>query len=173
MPATAAGLTAFMSPLSPLEVLQNPFEGPDNRLAPHAFPVAGELARLAGYRALARPREAHHADRLVRRAAARSGDAGHGERDRALAAAERALRHLARGFLAYRAVRAQRAFLDTEHLALGLVRVGDEAALEPGGGPGHRRDDLRRPAPGTRFGGDELRARRLQAFADFLRKRFH
>src|SRR5688572_8877090 len=173
MPATAAGLTAFMSALSSLEMLQNPFEGPDYRLAPHAFPVAGELARLAGYGAPARPREAHRADGLSRAAAAGAGDAGHGKRDRALAAVERALRHFARGFLADRAVRVQRALLHTEQLTLGLVRVSHEAALEPGGGPGHRRDDLRRPAPGTRFGGDELRARRLQAFADFLRKRFH
>src|SRR5262245_51730703 len=77
MPATAAGLTAFMPPLSSFEVAQNPFEGVDHRLPPHAFPVAGEVPGLAAHRPRARPREANHSDRLLRCAAAGSRDAGH------------------------------------------------------------------------------------------------
>src|SRR5262245_33574477 len=112
MPATAAGLTAFMPPLSSFEVAQNPFEGVDHRLPPHAFPVAGEVPGLAAHRPRARPREANHSDRLLRCAAAGSRDAGHRQCDRAFAVRERTLRHLARGRLADRAMLRERLLAD-------------------------------------------------------------
>src|SRR6185295_9670323 len=104
MPATAAGLTAFMPALSSVEVSQDPFERVYHRLPAHTFPIARKLLRVAPGRARARPGEAHHADGFGRAAAAGPGDPGHGEGHGAPSAAERALRHLARGLLADRAV---------------------------------------------------------------------
>src|SRR6185436_2894170 len=173
MPATAAGLTAFMPALSSVEVSQDPFERVYHRLPAHTFPIAPKLLRLAPGRARARPGEAHHAHRLARAAAAGSGHASHRQRHAATPAAERALRHLARGLLADRAVFLQRVLAHAEQLALGVVRIGDEAALEPVGRAGHRGRDLRRPAAGARLGGDQLRARGLQALAELARKSIH
>src|SRR5262245_36858473 len=105
MPATAAGRTVdiyrYVGPLSArVKSFQHPFESMDYRLAPHALAVAGEIAGFAGDAALAGPGKANHANRFFARAAARSRDAGHRDGERALGARERALRHLARGFLA-------------------------------------------------------------------------
>src|SRR5262245_57123352 len=95
----------------------------DHRPAPHAPAVAGEASRLAHHTLLARPREAHRADRLRAAAAAGTGDAGDRQRDAALAAGECAARHLARGFLAYCAMIFQDFFSDAQELLLGRVRI--------------------------------------------------
>src|SRR5262245_21426715 len=103
----------------------------DYRLAPYALAVAGEMAGFAPDIALARPGEANHANRLFARAATRPRDAGDRDAHRAPGAHQRALRHLARGFLAHGAVPLERLGAHAEQLALGVVRVGDTAALEP------------------------------------------
>src|SRR5262245_49642159 len=173
MPATAAGLTELMPALSPRDGFENPFERVDNGLPAHALAVAGKMPRLGPGPAPGGPCEAHHADRLLAAAAAGAGDAGHRQRDRALAARERAPCHLERGLLADRAVILQSFGADSQELLLGRVRVRDEAAPEPGrraGDGGHR---LRHPAAGAGLGGHQHGARALELVSDLLRQLVH
>ena len=79
------------------------------------------------------------------RAAGRSGDAGDRDRDRAPRVARSAPSAIARATSALTApCAAISAAGDAEHLALGLVRIGDEAALEPVARAGERRCRRRR-----------------------------
>ena len=75
--------------------------------------------------------EMHEADRLARRAAARSGDAGDGDRKIGIGMFERTERHRDRDLLADRAKGLQLRRLDAEHGVLGVVGVSDEAAVHP------------------------------------------
>src|SRR5688572_6745123 len=119
-----------LSSLRPsFESLQYPFESADYGLTAHAFAVAGEAARLARDIGRARPSKAHRADGFLRRAAAGTGDSGDRNGERGPAALQRAARHLARGFLAHRAVAGERRGVNPEQLALGVVGVRDEAAI--------------------------------------------
>jgi hypothetical protein len=61
---------------------------------------------------------------------------------------------------------------DAEKLDLGFVRVGDEAALEPAGTAGDRRQALPDPATGAGFGGHQALAIGQKQAADFGGKRF-
>src|SRR6185436_18091616 len=130
-----------MPSLSPLE---NAFERMRHRLAAHALAIAPEAARLASLQLARFPAKTNRAHRFRVAAARRAGDASDGDRDRAAAALERALRHLARSLLAHGAVLLQRRALHAEHLPLRFVRIGDESAVEPGGGAADRRHRLRR-----------------------------
>src|SRR5688572_13559755 len=145
----------------------------DDRLPAHAAAVAGEVPRFAARAAPIGPGKAHRANRLVGAATGRTGDSGHGDRDRGLAARERTERHLARGFFAHGAMARERLAAHAEEFLLGGVRVGHEAALEPFGGSGDRGHRLRHPAAGAGLGGDELLARAPQALADGFRQGFH
>src|SRR5262245_32689262 len=97
MPATAAGLTAAMPPLSPLE---DAFERMHHRLAAHAFAIPLEMPGLGKDASPGGECEAHHPDRLRITSAARTGDAGDRDRDRAAALLQRTLCHFAGGLLA-------------------------------------------------------------------------
>ena len=70
------------------------------------------------------------ADRLARRSAAGAGDAGNGYREIDAGLFKGADRHRGRGFLADRAERRKRRGFDAEHRALGVVGIGDEAAVD-------------------------------------------
>src|SRR5207248_10975509 len=88
-------------------------------------------------------------------------------------ALERAERHLARGLLADRAVPFDGFGAHAEHLLLGLVRIGDEAALEPRRGAGNRGELLSRPAAGARLSSDQHAAVRFEARGDFFGQGSH
>src|SRR5204863_9237473 len=102
-----------------------------DRLSAHRLAVAGKMPRFRSRSAVFLcPREAHRAYGLVAAAARGTGDAGDGERHRAAAALERTERHVARGLFADGAMPLDGVGAHAEHLLLGLVRIGDEAALE-------------------------------------------
>ena len=145
----------------------------NHRLSPHAFAVALEVLASRSHLTPARPGEADRADRLARCAAAGTGDAGDRDGDRAAAAAQRAARHLARGLLAHRAVLRSVPLAHAQHLALGRVRIGDVAALEPVRRARDRGHRLRDPAAGARLRGDEHRARVLQRAGRFSAQERH
>src|SRR5712692_65810 len=172
MPATAAGLTELILLLSSAKHFQHALQRPDDGLYAHAFAIPREAARFApdGV-AAARPREAHHSHRLRCAAAGRSGDAGHGHRNVAAAALERAARHLACGLLADRTAAFERFGPHPEELLLRVVRIRNEAALEPPGRSRHRGHRLGDPAAGAGFGGDENPPAALEALADLKGKR--
>src|SRR6185503_19526636 len=146
MPATAAGRTDAMLQLCAAEVLQDPFQGAENRLPAHALAIAGEMPGFDDGFLLVGPREAHRAHGLLAAAAARAGDPGDRERERALRPRERAFGHLARGLLAHRTVLLQGVRADAEELLFRSIRVGDEAALEPVRRTGDRGHGLCDPA---------------------------
>src|SRR5712692_8832501 len=172
MPATAAGLTELILLLSSATHFQHALQRPDDGLFAHAFAIPREAARFAPDGVVAaRPREAHHPHRLRCAAAGRSGDSGHGHRYVAAAALERAARHLAGGLFADRTAAFKRFSPHPEQLLLRVVRVGDEAALEPVGGSRYRGHGLRHPAAGAGFGGDEDPPAALEALADLKGKR--
>ena len=72
----------------------------------------------------------HQAHRLVFAAAAGAGNAGDGDGEIGVGFAERAARHGLGRFAADRAVLAQSLRGHAEHLLLGLVRIGDKAAID-------------------------------------------
>ena len=80
--------------------------------------------------------EPHQPDRLFGRAAARPGNAGDGQRDAGARMRQRACRHLQRGLARHRAVRVERRPGNAEHLHLGFVGIGDEAAVDHSDEPG-------------------------------------
>src|SRR5882762_2162990 len=153
---------------------QYPFQGVDNGLFANAFAVTCEPPRLGMPPAfLALPRKAHRAYRLGRTAAAWSGDPGHRDRQAAFASPQRARCHFTRGLLAHRAAPGERIGAHAEQLALGVVGVGDEPALEPVGRARDRGDGLSNPAAGARFRRDQHLARRLEPLADPCRELSH
>src|SRR5438105_9011313 len=162
-----------MARLSPVKGFQYPFQGVDNGLAAHALAVAGEAQGFAAHFLVARPGEAHGADRLVLAAAGRAGNAGDRERDGRLAAPERAERHFTRRLLAHRPMYPQGIGAHAEHLLLGAIRIRHETAVEPRRRSRHRGHDLRRPSAGAGLGGGKHRFRSLEALAEGLRKRLH
>src|ERR1700687_963440 len=145
-----------------------------DRLPAYRVAVAVEVAGLR-YRGapLGCPGEAHRAHRFFLAAATRAGDAGDRERHRARAALERANGHLAGGFLADGTVPFDRFGAHAEQLLLGLVRIGDEATLEPRRGSGDGGELLRRPAAGAGFGCDQYGTARLEPCTDFFGEGSH
>src|SRR5690606_509493 len=93
----------------------------------------------------------HQPHRLVRRAPVGAGDSADGNTQVCARPADGALRHGLDHRLADRAMRCQVVSRYAKHLLLGLVRVGDEAALEPLRAARHRRDRLGDPATGAGF----------------------
>jgi hypothetical protein len=74
--------------------------------------------------------EMHQPDRLLGGAAAGTGDASHRDSDVGVRARQGTRRHGTRDRIAHRAM-AQDGFpRHTQHFALGLVRVGDEGAVD-------------------------------------------
>ena len=105
----------------------------------------------------------HKADRLFGAAAIRPGNARdrHREIDRRMR--ERAFRHRFRGFAADRAMCVERCRRNAEHLLLGLIAVGDEAAVEHAGDAGNFGQRSGDQTAGAGFG---RRDRQLLAPAD-------
>ena len=109
------------------------------------------------------PREAHHADRLSRRSAARPRDAGDRHRDVARGCARARPRAIAaRGRLRHGAVLERSSRRHAQHLDLGFVRIGDEAAVEPAGAARDVGDRARDEPAGARLGGRAQPAARAQ-----------
>ena len=123
-------------------------QGVRHRLRAHLCATTREVAQLGGGEAVgAGPAEADRPDRLVRRAASGAGNAGDRHRPVGPATPQRPLCHRLRPRHAHRTVPIERFAGDAEHLLLGLVRIGDEAALEPVRTAGNRRQALCNPAP--------------------------
>ena len=132
--------------------MEDAVERADDGLPAYRRAVAGEMKGLGpGGRCPGGPAYAHHAHRLRGGAAGGPGDAGHRHRHVGQAARECARGHLAHGGLAHRAVLGQGQFRHPEHVHLGCVRVGDEAAVEPGRAAADRGDRLGDPAAGAGF----------------------
>jgi len=74
--------------------------------------------------------EMHETDRLAGRGAAGAGNAGDGNRKIDAGTLKRTNCHGGCGFFADRAEIRERAGLDAEHGALGIVGIGDEAAVD-------------------------------------------
>ena len=113
----------------------------------------------------------HEADRLVGAAAAGAGDAGDGDDEIGVGFAERAARHRLGGLAAHRAV-----FLDgrsrhAEHLLLGLVRIGDEAAIDHVRGAGDVGERAGDQAAGAGFRRRDFQPRARQSRARLWRRR--
>ena len=81
--------------------------------------------------------EENRSHRLVRGAAIRPGYAGNRQREMGAGIFQRAHRHGLHGGLGDRAEPRDQLLGDAEHVRLGLVAVGDEAALEHVGGAGN------------------------------------
>ncbi|CAM2144321.1 hypothetical protein PT2222_160004 [Paraburkholderia tropica] len=111
------------------------------------------------------PAERHHADRLFRRAAARTGNAGDGQRNLCPAVAQRAFGHRARDRFAHRAVFVDHLGGHADHFGFRLVRVGDETALEPAATAGDVGDGGGDHAARAGLGGGEHQARVAQLVA--------
>ena len=99
--------------------------------------------------------EPHQPDRLFGRAAARSGNAGDGQRDAGARTGKRARRHLQRGLARHRAMGIERRAGNAEHLHLGFVGIGDEAAVDDIGRAGNVGERGGDHAAGAGFGGGE------------------
>src|SRR5437899_10815749 len=112
--------------------LDEPLEGECHGRFPDCRPVprkaTGNRFNAAGPGG---PGEPDEPDRLVGRASGGTRDAGDRDRDVRVAAIERAGGHLADGRLAHGAKPRQRLFANAEELDLGVVRISDEAAIEP------------------------------------------
>ncbi len=89
--------------------------------------------------------EMHKPNRLLRRSAVGPGDAGDGDGKVRVRMGERASGHGARHVLAHRAVPLDQPNWHAEHLALGRVRIGNEAALENVRRAGNGGERARRP----------------------------
>lgn len=102
----------------------------------------------------------NQADRLFGRAAARPGDAGDGDGQVGGRCGEGAPGHGADSRLAHRAVALDRRRRHAEDLPFGGVGIGDEAAVDDGGGAGDVREGGGDATPGTGLGrGDHPAAR--------------
>ena len=99
-----------------------------------------------------------------------SGDARDGDREVRATACERACGHLANGGLAHRSELRERLLAHAEELHLRLVRIGDEAAVEPVGAPGNVGDRAGDEAPGAGFGGRHAPPARPKRAAQFRRE---
>ena len=136
----------------------------NDRDAADRVAVAGEdMAlgdRFVAGRAPRRNEPARPAFRPCRRPA---GDAGDRDRDVGAGAGERAGRHGARHRIAHRAVAQQGIPRHAQHLALGLVGVGDEGAVDDVRRAGDRRQGRGDQAAGAGLGGDDLQLRLRQA----------
>ena len=105
--------------------------------------------------ALARASEVNEADRLRGRRPGGAGDAGDGEAELGGHPRERPFGHGPRHFRAHRAVVLDQCGIHAEKLRLGLVGVGDEAALHHVGSAGDFGETSREQASGARLGDDE------------------
>src|SRR5438045_1168336 len=151
MPATAAlrteAIPLFRSGSALRQEFQHAGERVLDRLPAHRLAVAREVTRFGARGAPGGgPGEAHGPHRLFGAAARGARNAGHGERDAGMAMGERAERHLLGDRLAHGAVARKRLAFHAEHLLLGGIGIGDEAALEPGRRAGLRGELLRYPA---------------------------
>ncbi len=99
------------------------------------------------------PADPDGADRLARRAARWTGDAGYRHRNARAITRERSGNHFDDRFLTDRAGALERLRLHAEQRLLRLVAVRDDAALEPCRAAGDVGQRLRDPAAGARFGG--------------------
>lgn len=97
--------------------------------------------------------EVHETDRLAGRSAAGTGNAGDGDGEIDAGTLQRADRHRGCGFLADGAEIRERAGLDAEHRALGVVGIGDEAAINDIRGAGDIGQRAGNEAAGARLGG--------------------
>ena len=104
----------------------------DHRLLAHIVaPDRTEPTLLVGDVAIARcDGEMHQPHGLARRCAAGTGDARDRNRKIDIGVFECAERHCGRGFLAHRAEGFERGGLDAQHGVLGVVGIGDEAAID-------------------------------------------
>src|SRR5262249_3909772 len=109
----------------------NSAQGGGHGLAPHRFAIAVEMEQF-GVRVAAAPFPAdpHRADRLVRRAAGRTGDAGDGDGHGRAETRERARHHLDHRFAADRTLQFQGLGPHAEQRFFRLVAVRDDAAFE-------------------------------------------
>src|SRR4030081_1112103 len=176
MPATAAVRVAAIVYLGSgagfVKKFQDALKSMLDRLPAYRLAVAAEVPRFRNRSAVFHgPGESPRAPRFFLAAATRAGDAGDRERHRARAALERANGHLAGRFLADGTVPLERSGAHAEQLLLGLVRIGDEATLEPRRGSGEGGELLRRPAAGAGFGRDQYGAARLEPCTDFFGER--
>src|SRR5690606_19539119 len=103
-------------------------------LCAHRAALAGEALELGVHLALALspagPAEPHRADRLLRRAAAGTGNAAHGHGEIRAAQVERAARHLGDYGLTHGPVGGERRRVHTQQRFLGAVGVADDAVAE-------------------------------------------
>ena len=102
----------------------------------------------------------HEPDRLVGAAAAGTGDAGDGHREIGARMRERAARHGLGGLPADRAVIVERRRRHAQHLLLGLVRIGDEAAIDHVRRAGDFGQRAGHQPAGAGFGGRDFQAAR-------------
>src|SRR5215217_4968824 len=97
----------------------------------------------------ARGGEMNEADRLLRRPAARAGNAGDGDGEIGARLRARTLRHGLGGLGADRAVRRERGGRNSQKELFGLVGIGDEAAIDHVRGAGNLRERRRHQAAGA------------------------
>jgi hypothetical protein len=115
--------------------------------------AAGVQQHRFGHAARARAgRDPDRSDRLGGRAAIGPGDAGDGNREVRRRARERALGHRPGDLRTDRPVRFDQRRRHAEQVALGGVRIRDDAALEPGARAGARGARGGDQAAGARFG---------------------
>jgi hypothetical protein len=98
-----------------------------------------------------RDREVNEPDRLARRGTARSRDSSDGHREIDIGMFERAEGHRNGDFLADRTEGVELCGLDAKHGVLGLVGIGDEAAVDHVGGAGYFRQRGGDKAAGAGF----------------------
>ena len=94
----------------------------------------------------------HQTYRLARRGAAGAGDAGDGDGEIDAGTLQRADRHLRGGFLADGAKGRKRSGIHPEHRALGVIGIGDEAAVDDVGRTGNIGQCTGDEAPGAGLG---------------------
>ena len=116
------------------------------------------------------PGKADRADRFVRRAPGRPRDTGYRQRHLGATGHQRAECHLRRHLFADCTLRGQGLRADAERLLFGLVRVGDESALEPLAAARGGREHLGDPAAGARFGARQTQPATPEPGADLRRK---
>src|SRR5215472_6468764 len=112
-------------------------------------------------------REMHQANGLSRRGAAGAGDASDRNRQIDTGALQRADRHLRRRLLAHSAECQKRLRIDAEHRALGVVGIGDKAAVDHVG----RARDIRQCAGDEPAGAGFRRGNRQPAAAAQIEQR--
>jgi hypothetical protein len=132
--------------------LQNTGQSMRNRLRSHRLAITVKMTS-SGSDALLRssPCEADGPDRLGRGSTLRTGDAGDGKCPVSTAALKCTPRHSGRYRFADRTMRCERIARNAQNLDLGVIRVGDETAVEPAGTSSDCRQTLADPPTRTGF----------------------